>query len=292
MQDNEVAPESSESEAPKLETLGSRAGLWFAQDRSIEFKNWDAREEIALSKLMHDSRGAMEGGRVGHKITLTLSQMCTSISGTKFWDQQANGTYKEALSKVERDQFIRRMWETDVLAAYLLLKMDALNDPIASIPLLSPFDPDKKRTIPWKGDLSQLDFKGSDSVEVCQWDYVLRKPFMIRGKRVTQFKMGPLRWQTADSLQFEAKDFEAKMRTILGSIHSIPEVSESEGRAYILADINGLAKPDIEAIADGIEKHHSGLDMEIEVLDPIVDRSYKTSIPWAHPDFFGSSSRS
>ena len=286
--------ESSTASVPSTSnpTLGERMSLWFglAGDRTVKFKSWDAIEETALSRALYEGRGKMEGGRVGKKISITLSHMCTELAGAKFWEETDDG-YKQVMNELEREAHIRRMWETDVLIAYFLLRIDALGDPFVKLQVPSPFDPLGKRLVIWKGDISGAEMFGSENVEDAFWDYELRRPFKIRGKIASKFCMGPLRWATADSLQFQTKPYEAKLRGILGSIQLIPDVSMSASTSYTLADLGRLHKTDIEAITAEIESRQHGMDLEIECYDPEAEQTFKTALPWIHPDFFGASSQ-
>lgn len=273
-------------------TLGARNCLWFADEKSVEFKPWNGREELALSKAIHNGRSKLEGGRVGRKITLTLQQMCTKLAGKTFWELDAKGNYVEACTQVERENHIRSMWETDVLVAYLLLRIDALDDPLVSLDLPSPYSTDGKRDCNWKGDITALPFEGSDDIDTARWEYTLRRPMKMRGKDVTKLVIGPLRWGTADGLKFQTHPYEAKMRGIAGSIHSAPEVTSAPGVVFTMEDLQGMRKSDIEALVREIDRRHNGLNLEIEVYDTVAEESFDTSLPWVHPDFFGSSSQS
>src|SRR5690606_14095475 len=134
-----------------------------------------------------------------------------------------------------------------------------------------------ERVCNWTGDISTIVFNGSDDIEESRWDYVLRKPMKMRGKTVTKLRMGPLKWGTADGLKFQTHPYEAKLRGIAGSIHSVPEVTSVPGAMFTMEDLQQMRKSDIEGIVAEMNKRHSGLDLEIEVFDDIAEKSFESS---------------
>ena len=267
------------------QTLGSRNSLWFADDKTVEFKPWTGREELALSKFLHKNRSKLEGGKIGRHISLKLSFMCTRIAGKEFWREDDQGNWVEVTKQVDRESHIRGMWEADVIVAYLLLRNDALEDSMSpTLPILSPHDIDRKRECDWVGDLDTIPFCGTDSIEDHSWTYKLRRPLKIRGKEYSELPMQPLKWATAESVRLETAPYEVGMRAIAGSVQISPMLRMDE--------LNRMRKPDIECLAQGIDDHPSGLNLEIEVYDPIAEKTFESSLPWLSPGFFSVSSQS
>lgn len=284
--------EQDQKDSEEVLTLGDHRQLWFGGKdgkKDIQFRPWKGRQEAELSKILYKARDQLKGGRVCKRVSYILQYMCLEIGGHKFWEPTDNGDYRELMSQAERELVIRNMWETDVLIAYFLLRMDCL-DSIVSISMPSQFDPTGKREVTWTGDISQLPFMGSSNIEDCKWEYQLIESAKVRGKQVRNVEMGPLRWATVEDLKV-LNPGPATMKSIAGSIHRVPEAFDTYDVTYAVSDLYDFSKKDLSAIPKEMDQNHHGLDLAIEVFDPEEDKSFETSVPWTHPDFFAVSSQ-
>ena len=274
-------------------TIASNGGLWLADDKSVKFKSWDGEQEEQLAEVLQKNKAKLEGGRVGKRASLILQHMCAEVAGQKFWEEDANGDWHEAIPFEQRELFMSQMWHVDVLTAFMLLKIDVDLDPNVKFPIFTPYDPDGERTVDWEGDLSQLPFKGSQDFEDQLWEFVPRRPFKVRGKTVTKMIMGPMKWGVTERLEL-LNPGAVNMKTIAASIWEIPEVAPIvEGRrlTYSTNDLKRMHKADISACVNGINEKTDGLDSSIEVYDPVVEKTFESSVPWIRADFFDVASQ-
>lgn len=269
-----------DSEAPTVETLGSRGRLWFSGGVPT-FKPWTGRTEMELSKLLHKSASKLEGGRVARKISLTLANMIVEIDGQEFHRETTAGRFEEVMPLTEREAFIRNMWETDVLTAFFLYRNAARGDSTCKLPLLSPYDPEGKRTVMWIADLNDLPFEGSPSIEASQVVHEFSRPVPMRGKMVERVILGPHRWAVSEDLRFESKPYEAQLRLLAGSIHGAHGFNPNT--QFVMEDLYDI--PGTELAGMGRALKHSGLDLSIEAYDDVADKTFQSTVPWLHPDF-------
>lgn len=286
--------ESQVTDTEIKNTIATNGGLWMAESKTVRFRPWDGEAEEQLAQVLHDARSKLEGGRVGKRASLILAHMCAEINGKVFWEQSTqDGSWRAAMPLPEREMVISQMWHTDVLTAFIMLKIDTAMDPNVRFPIHSPYDLDGERTVDWEGDLSQLPFVGSQLISDQLWELELRKPFMMRGKLISKMTMGPMRWAVTEQLEL-LNPGAANLKTIAASIWEIPEIApnaEHKRLSYTVADLKRMHKTDISSAVNGLDEHHNGLDSSIEVFDPIARKSFQSSVPWIRADFFDIASK-
>lgn len=272
-------------------TLADFNGLIFADDKTVSFKPWDGEREEENAKVIESNKKKLEGGRFCKYASLILQNMCVSIAGYEFWkpDERNPGSYVEIIKKPERELVISQMWEADVLAAYFMLRNDALCDSSAEFEVLSPFDLDKERVCLWKGDLSEIEIVGAPTIEEALWEYQLKKPFIFRGGEITKLVLGPMKWFSSEQVTLE-KPGALNLKTIAASIHKVPEHFDGNIQVNV-HDLKRMSKADIRAIEKQYDSHHSGLDMSIRVFDDVKEKWFDASIPWMSTDFFDATSQ-
>lgn len=278
----------SEENKTKNITLGEHLGLWLAKEKTVQFRPWKGRQTRELAEILHRNRAKMEGQRFCKRVSIILSYMCTEIGGAKFFEPTDKpGEFKELMSEQERFMHIRQMWHVDVLAAYFLLRI-ATVDEFLELPFLSPYDPDGKRTVLWKGDLSQLPFIGEQGLDKNTYEFHLKNTAIVRGKEVNKLIWRPLKWATFEDVKF-VKPGATDLKQIAGALYIIPEISD-QPLPWAIEDLDDFSKRDLSALTKAMEDKHTGLDFSVEVHDSVAERSFEASIPWMHPDFFDTSS--
>jgi len=281
-----------EKEAPPV-TLGEHRGLWLSDNKTIGFKPWKGLQEDEMSEMLRKNSHKLEGTKVCKKISLMLTYMCVNIAGHVFWEEGEPGVYAERMTQGERESIISGMYETDILTAFVLMRMACIDEEI-SMKMASPYK--KDRFCRWSGNLSDLPFSGTPDSSVSTWEYKLDSPAMVRGKQVRSFLVGPSLWRTAELLEFDSPSG-TNLSTIAGAIKGSPELDGEQGHKvtdFYTRDLYDVSKKDISRIGKLMEKNHSGLNMEIEVLDKEEGRdgrTFVTSVPWIYPDFFEDSSQ-
>ncbi len=274
-------------------TLGEHRGLWLAADKTVRFKPWKGLQEAEMSKMLKKNSDKLEGGKVCKKVSLMLSYMCTEIAGAKFWEETENG-FVERMTQGEREKHISEMYETDVLTAFMLMRMACIDDHV-SMRVPSPFK--QGRTCHWTGDLSQLVLSGPTDPSEAVWRYDLTSPAKMRGKAIVRaLDMGPSKWKTSEQIEFEDPS-NTNLLTIAGAIKGSPQLDGDHGHKvehFYERDLYDVTKKDLSRLAKGMEENHTGLNLSIEVLDEEEGRNGRTflsSVPWIYPDFFEDSSQ-
>lgn len=289
MEEKTENKDAKEQEA--LVTLGEHRGLWLAENKTVRFKPWKGRQEAEMSEMLQANSGKLEGAKVFKKVSLMLSYMCVEIAGHTFWEPTENGSFVEKMSQGEREAVISQMYEADVMAAFILMRMACIDDHL-TLSFKSPYG--KDRECSWTGDLSQMVFLGEPSVEQSLWEYKLTSPAIVRSKEITSVKMGPMRFLSLEQIELENPG-SLDMKTIASSICGIPDldaqIGRSAGEFFYERDLYDFTKKDLTRLAEGINDHHTGLSMEIEVFDPKAKKTFKTSLPWMDPNFFVDSSQ-
>lgn len=276
----------TEEQTEKVTTLGEHRGLWLAEDKTVLFKPWKGLQEAEMSEMLQANSHKLEGGKIFKKISLMLSYMCVQIAGHTFWELNDKGTFVERMTQAERERVISDLYEADVMAAFVLMRMACLDDHL-TLSINSPYA--KDRQCSWTGDLSQMALLGSPSFEESLWGYELLSPAMVRGKEVKSFTMGPIRWGALEQIKIESPG-SLDMKTIASCVHAMPDLDKqlggSVGKYFYERDLYDVTKKDLSRITQGIGDHHVGLSMEIEVFDHEANKPFSTSLPWASPAFF------
>lgn len=275
----------------KVITLGEHRQLWLAENKVVRFKPWKGLQEVEMSKMLKANGEKLDGGKVCKKVSLMLTYMCTEIAGATFWEQTEKG-YVERMTQSEREAHISEMYETDVLIAFMLMRMACIDDHV-SMKVPSPFK--QGRTCRWTGDLSGLPLSGPMDPKTAEWEYKLTSPALMRGNvSVETLTMGPSKWRTSEQIAFESPE-NTNLLTIAGAIKSSPQFNaEHKVNHFYERDLYDVEKKDLSRISQGMEDHHTGLNMAIEVFDEEEGREGRTfisSVPWIYPDFFEDSSQ-
>jgi hypothetical protein len=262
----------------------------------LEFKPWDGEQEEQLAETFEKAEPRLEGGKVGKRASLYLQHLCSKIGGHELWKEDDQGDWRPTMPQAQREQVISNMWYTDVLTAFVKLRIDAGESPHVTFPISDPYDKTGKRTVDWRGNLANLPFEGSPSLEDQLWTFETGRPVKIRGKQVTKLIMGPMKWSASEQLEMlKMNPRRLTMNTLAYSIWEIPEVlpiGDSGSRlTYTSKDLRKVPKSVMNRLASELEANHHGLDTSIEVIDHEKDRSWESSVPWFRGDFFDVTSQ-
>lgn len=294
---------NEEIDGAPVVTIADLGQLWMGHPetgrKTLEFKDWDVEQEEQLAELLQDAQEKFEGGRVGRRASYILQHLAVEIGGVRLWEEKGD-SWEPLMPLPQRLAAISGLWTVDVLTAYILLRIHAGEDPNVKFPIPDPFDRKGERTVDWEGDLSKLPFTGSPKVEDQLWEYALKHPTKINGKTATRFVMGPTRWAVTEQLEvLNHHQRRMNLDQLAGSIWEIPDVLPNRvdqgGHVsrtnYTRKMLRKLKKVDANALVDGINSHHNGLDASIEVYDHERGRSFESSVPWYRPDFFDVTSQ-
>ncbi len=241
--------------------------------KAISVRPWRFKEEKELGELRDENSET----NIAQYVSMVLSTMCTQIGNHDF----------NKLKFIEKRVSVGQMWMGDVFEAYIWLRIKTLGN-LLSLDLKCP---NCKKKIEFIVDLLTTEVATVDKLEDSFWEYELKTPITIRGKKITKFLMGPARWIAIENLSSTA-DLNtglAKASVICGSIQKTPEY---ELGILVQEDLDELEKIDIETLTAQIDKNNVGPDMSVEAKCKRCKTKFVSSINWNYDDFFGVSSRS
>lgn len=248
--------------------------------KSFGVKPWRFKEEKQLAELM----GKKKSSNLAEYVSIVLSTMCTHIGQHNF----------EEMRWEEKLLLISQMWMGDVFYIYIMLRKEAIGRELN----LRPTCPSCGESFDFTGDLDSIEVKTASALKNAQWEYKLKTPFNIRGKKAEKFIMGPPRWNNIEMLKDNDPDLNvaAKITLIRGCIHSI----EGLGEQHVLVEeeLDELSKFDMETISNDIDENSIGPSMFLETKCPRnacpgrrSEKLFRQEIDWRYKSFFGISSR-
>jgi hypothetical protein len=250
-----------------------------AYAKSFNIKKWRMKEERELGEMRDGNRGES----VAQFVSRVVSAMCTNV-----------GTYNfENLKDVERLVHISQMFIGDVFYLYVWLRVKSMGDKLN----LNVKCHNCSNSFKYAANLTTVEVNSCETYEDAQWTYKLEEPFIIRGKRVESFTMGPPRWTTLENMSGIGgmNTGAAKAGMILGSIIGINEEKDDNGKinqiVLTLNELDDMCKADIEGIANSLDDNVIGPNMAIEGACPKCRSNFVMPIDWSFDNFFGVSSR-
>lgn len=282
--------QEGQPEYPKTVTLaeqGARLPLGIrasdgAYRKDIAVRPWRMKEERELGRIRDQNKDA----NVAQFVSMVLSAMCTRLGPHDF----------ESMSKPEERQVhVSQMFMGDVFYAYIWLRIQAMGHELG----LDVTCPRCRHSYPFVADLNTVETVVVENEEQARWEYELKAPFEVRGKTVERLMLGPSRWNGLEMMSGNSiSTGEAKAGIIRSSIVGLgtPDWDVDEAgnlRPLVLTDaeLDEMAKRDIEAITNSIEKHAVGPNMAVEDKCNRCGAEIKLAIDWGYDNFFGDSSR-
>lgn len=262
---------------PKLPIGMRRADTFF---RDITLRPWRMREEKALAKARKDNPNAS----MSEYTTTVVGYMCPVLGHHKHEPEDASS---KALA--ERAVYMSTMYMCDVWYAYAFVRRESLGDEM----VMDVRCPRCNKPYKWTGLLSTLEVKYPEKLEDCLWDYELRTPLEVRGKKIKSLRMGPQPWSVVDEV-FAGGIEIGKEAVIRSSIISVN--GGGEMFPIMSGDLDDMTKPDIEHLVAQINDNFVGPNMSVTIESPCpnqkcrYDQPRTASINWSYDSFFGVSS--
>jgi len=238
----------------------------------FEVRPWRLKEEREIGKI----RAANEHASVAEYVAMVLATMCIRFGNHDF----------EKMKFEERRLLLSTAYMADVFYAYVWLRKDAVGNEL-KLDLTcgscrSKFD--------FVGDLNSVEVGSIDKIDDGNWSYKLKTPIEIRGKLIGEFKLGPARWNTLETIPAGTRRFDtgaAKSAIIRGSIIELGELG-----AIPVTDneLDELTKYDLERITTLINDRPIGPTMSVEGKCTSCGAPFEHAIEWATDDFFAPSS--
>lgn len=251
--------------------------------KSFGIKPWRMTEEKELAQAKKDDPAQ----NLATYVSTVVTYMCTHLGHHDFASGGKNG---EPMDMAERRVVTSQMYMGDVWYVYTTIRRESLGD-ILKLKLTCPRC---RKSFPWAGSLASLGVNVAASVEDCLWEYELANPVAIRGKTVSKFRMGPQRWQVAETVYGDPNEAQAKEAALRASIYHLND--DAERIQLSSGDLDLLTKLDIEQISNVIDEHFIGPNMAIEINkeNPCEHCGYKEPrlipIDWSFERFFSISS--
>lgn len=251
--------------------------------KTFSIKPWRMVEEKELSQAKKDDPAQS----LATYVSTVVAYMCTHLGHYNFADHKDG----KPMEMAERRVIVSQMYMGDVWYAYVCIRRESLGD-VLKLKLTCPRC---RKSFPWAGSLASLGVNASQTVEDCMWEYELANPVAIRGKTATKFRMGPQRWQVAESVYGDPNEAMAKEAALRASIYHIN--GEADRIQLGSGDLDLLTKLDIEQLSGDIDEHFIGPNMAIELNEdhPCEHCGYKEPrlipIDWSFDRFFAISSR-
>ncbi len=252
--------------------IGQAAGGTLSRDMS--FKPWRMREEreIAASLEANNHQQKMNAAEFA---SMVLGAMCPTLAGANLAD----------MKPAERRLFISQLFMGDVLYAFIRLRIHAMgsvltvNTACRSCGFKFPFD----------ADLNTMEVTVAESLEDTRWTYDLKRPLVIRGKKVERILFGAPRWQTVEATHRNVSN------TIVGAR---PDVIAAcfltaegvDGGPVAAVELDEMSKLDMECISAAIDRNTVSPDFSIEMDCPSCKLHQTHVIDWHYGPFFMASS--
>lgn len=262
---------------PKLPIGQLRAETFF---RDFTVRPWRMREEKALAKSRKDRPNVT----MNEYTSTVVAYMCPQLGFHKHEPEDAS---EKALA--ERHVYMASMYMCDIWYAYVYVRRDALGDEM----VMDVRCPRCGRPFKWTASLSTLEVKYPEKLDDCLWDYELRKPIEVRGKKLESLKLGPQLWSIVDDVMMGGIET-TKEAAIRGSIVGVNGTKDHF--PLTTGDLDDLTKPDIEHLMSRINDNFVGPNMSVAIEGPCPNEKCKYDEPrnipinWSYDSFFGVSS--
>lgn len=243
-----------------------------ALHRGIECREWRLKEERELGAALEK----VESARMGQYISTVIGTLCTQLGPFKL----------DSMKPAERAVIISQMWMPDVFFVYLWLRVQTMGNTMS----LRMACPNCGHRFDYTADLGSVTINFVDKFEDSRWKYSLKRPFELRGKKVSEMTLCPSRWAAMDALGDKVgKNFGImKAGLIVGSIYEINGVT---GVAYADHELDEMYKIDVETLTNLIDRKSLGPDMSVEDVCAKCGKQYRSSLDWGNDAFFAVSSR-
>jgi len=235
--------------------------------KDLAWRPWRMAEERELADKIGDKQLNM-----GQQVSYVLATMYTQLGPHNL----------SAMDFINRLLVISQMSMGDVFYAYMWLRVQALGPDLVLTLKLA-----QKGDVRFTADLMSTEIVTAETQEQACFNYSLTTPIAIRGKPVTAFKLGPIKWGSTEGVK--SGDFANKallksmtMRSAIVGADSFEQITLSD------ADLNELTKRDFEAMHHLMDQNNIGPVMIVE--DTYEGVPFKVGIDWRYDSFFAVSS--
>jgi endogenous inhibitor of DNA gyrase (YacG/DUF329 family) len=239
--------------------------------RSIEFKPYTMAQERQISAARRKAKKA--GNNPATVVTLVLSEMIQSI-----------GPHADfaSLNDGQRQLVINNLYMADAIAAYMLLRMEAMGDDLA-FDITCPACGTQSRL---PANLQDTDLTLPEGPQDLVRRHALRKPLNHGKQTVKTLLVQPPRWHAMSTIKAGATDAtDIKLKLILASI-----LGTEDGAPFAPSLLDDLTKRDYEMLAKRVDDTTLGPDLSLEASCPECGASSQTAMRWDFDHFFGASS--
>jgi hypothetical protein len=241
-------------------------------NKCLSFKPWRMKEEKELGRLAQENKNT----NIGRHISMILATMCEKIGPHDFSQMKFE----------EKIIIISQMFVGDVFYAYCDLRKENIGN---ILEMIVPC-PRCGHQFDFSADLNTLEVITAESQDEMTWEYDLKHPIEIRGKKITGFKLGLPLWNTIEgAVDTGAGEACVKDRVIRGCIRGI----KGDNKTIIITpeELDELSKFDIERLVRKIDNNVLGPVMTLECKCDKCQAEIVKPIDWRKESFFGDSSQ-
>ena len=248
--------------------------------KDFDFRSFSMEEELELDKVRSKKGGP--GDHPGKVVEHVMAYMLTKWGGDSQFAQK---------SEKHRLQAIRSAYMTDVLYAYVCLRVDAMG-PVLALQVTCP-KTNCQHQWNWRTDLEELEVQVADRVEqVDAIPYKLRKPLPYGESKYDSLLLSPPTWGALSGVSQRGGTGSIKARLIQSCARKAfseanPELPEIYPGESLLRKMH---KRDVEEIASFLDSSFPSVDLTAEIQCPACDTEFTHSIQWNWDFFFSSSS--
>lgn len=250
--------------------IGIELGTPPSLQKDFSFRPFRLIEERLIEEDLKKKKG---GAHPAQAVLTTLKIMLTRFAGIDF----------NTASEKEKMSVLSSAYMTDILFAYLTLRVEALGEELEA-PCKCPSCSTEWR---WSADLRDLEVKVSDSVPT--FEFELRSPIRLGEKEVQRVRLYPPSWSTLVSMK-TGSDSSLKRGILLSSMREVFLDGDWVRRPLPPQVLDQLTKRDSELLIKVIDTEFPSIDLSIETECPSCSHKGVETIQWSHSFIFGSSS--
>lgn len=249
------------------------------RDRSVAFKPWDLKSEIAAS----DFRSLKKNANTADVVSRVLSTFLTQWGPHDFTDKKLE----------EKVAILEGSWSADVLYAWILLRMAALG-PVVVVPVECPSD-GCGRKMDVDLDLTGLELAAAHDEDTLKVKKALPTGFCLSKESpwsrmpgltglITELTLQPMKWSAFTLIRKDQilKTGETKAAFMVASICGAAGV---DGISLSIKDVETMGKLDFEAASSSGIEFRPVLDFSIDC--PSCSTHIRdVPLPWDYGSFF------
>lgn len=250
--------------------IGVQLGTPPSLQKDFAFRPFRLIEERLIEEDLKKKKG---GAHPAQAVLTTLKIMLTRFAGIDF----------NTASEKEKMSVLSSAYMTDILFAYLTLRVEALGEELEA-PCKCPSCSTEWR---WSADLRDLDVKVSDSLPT--YEVELRSPIQLGEKEIRRVRLHPPSWSALVSMK-TGSDSSLKRGILLSSMREVFLDGVWVQRPLPPQSLDLISKRDSENLIKVIDSEFPSIDLSIETECPNCSQKGVETIQWSHSFIFSSSS--